>query len=689
MLICPQCEFENPNTNKFCQSCGTTLEPNCDLKQNSNSTFKIATNLNAKVNPQTNLWAIITKLQPLKLENNSTIQLIAANNNSALQISDLTSSASNLQINTVVGDNEPSFPSSTVKSEQLYLDTQNRYRINTNYIEDLNNFIQSSSTLPVIEVAVIDEQVEQKTTLATLQDQQPELFAELADNVNNSYHSVAQYWNLIGVPTQALPYLVLQKFTPTIPQIYDTWQYNEQAVIILPNRNDWLLLTELWTNPELPFQQILWFFNELAKLWIPLSEVGCSQSLLIKGNLRLDEDQSVCLQQLYLDQPDAKPTLQNLVQTWQIWLQESGRQLNQSLEELIKQVIEGTIETVEQLSACLQQLSLKNFEVQTSEVQQNQELESSIITFEENELEDLNDGQLFNEDEEELIPHNDTEDQPTLMLPMQLAEVVDASCTDIGTQRDHNEDFFGIKTEIKKTENAVEKTLAVSGLYIVCDGMGGHEAGEVASTMAVNALEEYFQAHWFNDYLPDAKTIEAGILLANQTLYQTNINYSRSGNSRMGTTMVMALLQDTNLAIAHVGDSRIYRITRQGGLEQLTQDHEVGQREINRGVEPEIAYGRPDAYQLTQALGPRENRHIKPEIKYLEIQEDCLILLCSDGLSDNNLLENHWETYLTPLINSKSNLEQGLFQLIDFANQYNGHDNITGVLVRIKLKPNF
>ncbi|AFZ36601.1 protein serine/threonine phosphatase [Stanieria cyanosphaera PCC 7437] len=687
MLICPQCEFENPDTNKFCQSCGTPLQSNCELESNSNSTFKIPTNLNDTVASQTHLWAIITKLQPLKLENNSNKQLIAANNNSTLQISDLTSSASNLE-STETTENTPlqsRTSSDLVKTEQLYLDPQNRYRINTNYIEDLNNFNQSNSTLSVIEVAVIDEQIEQKTALATLQEQQSELFAELADNVNNSYRSVAQYWNLIGVPTQALPYLVLQKFTPAIPQIYDAWQYNEEAIVILPNRSNWLLLTELWNNPELPFQQILWFLNELAKLWMPLTEVGCSQSLLMKENLLLDEDQSVCLHQLYLNPPDTKPTLQNLVQTWQIWLQESGRQPNQSLEELIQQVIEGAINTVEQLSVCLQQLALENFDFQASVVDQTRELEPSLIVFEENELE------LFNEyeEDEELISHNDAEDQPTLMLPMQLAEVIDASCTDLGTQRDHNEDFFGVKTEIKKKENAVEKTISVSGLYIVCDGMGGHEAGEVASTMAVHALEEYFQTHWFTDHLPGAKTIEAGILLANQTLYQTNLDHSRSGNSRMGTTMVMALLQDTNLAIAHVGDSRIYRITRQRGLEQLTQDHEVGQREINRGVEPEIAYGRPDAYQLTQALGPRENRHIKPEIKYLEIQEDCLILLCSDGLSDNNLLENHWETYLTPLISSKSNLEEGLFQLIDFANQYNGHDNITGVLVRIKLKPHF
>jgi protein phosphatase len=151
----------------------------------------------------------------------------------------------------------------------------------------------------------------------------------------------------------------------------------------------------------------------------------------------------------------------------------------------------------------------------------------------------------------------------------------------------------------------------------------------------------------------------------------------------------MALVQDTQVAIAHVGDSRIYRITRKQGLEQLTLDHEVGQREINRGVEPDIAYGRPDAYQLTQALGPRDNKCVRPDIQFLEITEDCLLLLCSDGLCDNSLLEKHWQNYLQHLISGGSNLEEGLFNLIEFANHYNGHDNITGILVRIKLKPNF
>lgn len=269
---------------------------------------------------------------------------------------------------------------------------------------------------------------------------------------------------------------------------------------------------------------------------------------------------------------------------------------------------------------------------------------------------------------------------------MQLASIEDSSCTVIGSQRDHNEDFFAVKTSINKTENNLEKRIGVRGMYIVCDGMGGHDAGEVASAMAVETLEKYFQANWQQE-LPDQTSITSGILFANNTLYQTNLSHSRSGNGRMGTTLVMALLQNTKCAIAHVGDSRIYRISRKHGLEQLTLDHEVGQREINRGVEPEIAYSRPDAYQLTQALGPRGNNLVRPEIKFMDITEDCLLLLCSDGLSDNDLLEKHWQTYLQPLISSSTNLDNGLFQLIEFADQHNGHDNITGILVRIKFRP--
>ena len=217
--------------------------------------------------------------------------------------------------------------------------------------------------------------------------------------------------------------------------------------------------------------------------------------------------------------------------------------------------------------------------------------------------------------------------------------------------------------------------------------MGGHAAGEVASALSVESLQNYFQKHW-QDKLPDEETIKQAIWQTNQKVYDINLKNSRSGSGRMGTTLVMVLVQDNKAAIAHVGDSRIYRISRKWDLEQLTVDHEVGQREIQKGVEPDIAYGRADAYQLTQAIGPRDNAFVQPDVTFIDINEDSLFLLCSDGLSDNALLEQSWEKHLLPLLSSRANLDQGVKELIELANEHNGHDNITAVLVRVKVRPN-
>ena len=128
-------------------------------------------------------------------------------------------------------------------------------------------------------------------------------------------------------------------------------------------------------------------------------------------------------------------------------------------------------------------------------------------------------------------------------------------------------------------------------------------------------------------------------------------------------------------------------IRDRGGLEQITLDHEVGQREVNRGVELQIAYGRPDAYQLTQALGPRNENFVRPDIQFLNLKNDTLLILASDGLTDNQLLENNWQTHLKPLLDKQANLELGVSKLIDLANQYNGHDNITAIVIRALIKP--
>lgn len=278
------------------------------------------------------------------------------------------------------------------------------------------------------------------------------------------------------------------------------------------------------------------------------------------------------------------------------------------------------------------------------------------------------------------------DDLPTVVLPMQLVGLEALGFTHVGRQRLHNEDFFDLQTLTKASETPIGKTLQAQGLYILCDGMGGHSGGEIASAMAVEQLKNYFKVHW-QDRLPDEEVIRNAIYVANQALFEVNERNASSGNERMGTTVVLALLQGNQVAIAHVGDSRCYRYTRRLGLEQLTVDHEVGQLEIRRGVDPEVAYAHPAAYQLTQALGPKGSDYIQPEVQYLELQEDTLLLLCSDGLSDYGLLEDHPES-VEALLSSRTVLEQGMGDLMDLANACNGHDNITAIAIRAKVRPN-
>ncbi len=282
------------------------------------------------------------------------------------------------------------------------------------------------------------------------------------------------------------------------------------------------------------------------------------------------------------------------------------------------------------------------------------------------------------------------DDSPTIVLPMQLAALEEAAATDVGQQREHNEDFFGMTVALHKQEFPLGTSVQAKALYVLCDGMGGHAGGEVASRMAVDAIQAYLKTHWYEQptqALPDAAVIQAAIAAANRAIYDENQQGSRLGSGRMGTTLVMLLVCGTTFAFANVGDSRLYRFTRKQGLQQLTTDHEVGQREIQRGVPFEVAYARQDAYQLTQALGPRDQAYIDPDIQFADLVEDTLFVLASDGLTDGNLLEQYWPNHIEPMISSQSNLEYGVQQLISLGNQVNGHDNITAIVVRAKVRP--
>jgi protein phosphatase len=614
MIVCPECQFENPEENKFCQRCGSSLVtqtcPVCDAEVGW--TAKDCPECGAMVAQE---WLAIA--YPLQSD-----------------------------------------PEQTPVSP---LDASGRYQPLTD------------SEASTEQIRVWDSQPLQKTYLETLIEQQDgsetaSATGPIADDPN------IEFWRQVGVCDPAIPYLVLQEsLSPAIPVLQDTWQDDSQGVIVVEHRSEWDLLMDAWGSEAIPFSQLLYWLDETLRLWSELAKFHCCQSILADENLRLDEDQLLCFALLLPDPADqAAPPLSELGQLWKRLFSASGRTLYGPMMTLLERLSEGEIETVEQARTELQAIA------------RQQEAEEATPT-----APPAPDPVSEDDDPDKMVYRGMGDDMPTVVLPMQLLSLSDAGFTDIGQQRDHNEDHFGIETSTVRRENVMSKHIQSNGLYIVCDGMGGHAAGEVASAMAVETLQQYFQIHWTErSQLPDEDTIREGILVTNEKLYSVNMKNARSGSGRMGTTLVMVLVSDINIAIAHVGDSRVYRVTRKHGVEQLTVDHEVGQREILRGVDPQDAYARPDAYQLTQALGPRDNDYVHPDVQFIELNEDTLLFLCSDGISDNDLIEQHYATYLTPLIASKANLDSGIIDLVDFANEFNGHDNITGVVIRIKMRPN-
>jgi protein phosphatase len=656
MLICPQCKFENPNTNKFCQSCGASLTqkvcPECGTYVALNA--QQCDNCGAECG--TVLWAIMTKEGIFQ----------------AGEVGEIGEVGDEVSLST------PSV-SPTSLTVGSFLDSQERYQL--------------LESLPALEEIATNTEV-----CVRVLDCQPYQVSPLEVMLANEQKGLTPSVGSNKIPSVAKPYIALQSWRHLgIPLIYDTWQQEDIQVVLIEDRSNWQKLIDLWKEDTTSSLQIVHFFYQMTQLWAVLETVNCRQSLLELSNLRLDEDQSLALQRLYVElldntstaqvsedaqamtsDPKAQPlTVQALGRVWQALFRQSQRTQFGSILHLLGELELGKIQTLVQLQSSLEAIASELEGNDTTSIPLSPEMPKTTTA---------PTMLQFNQDEDDIELKSD--DMPTVVLPMQLVSLENAGLTDVGRQRDHNEDYFGIETKIYKLELPNNRALQARGLYILCDGMGGHAGGEVASALAVNSLRHYFQTHWASHQLPTEDVIRAAVRQANQAIFDLNQQDARSGVGRMGTTLVMVLIQDTQVAVAHVGDSRLYRWTRKKGLEQVTVDHEVGQREISRGVEASVAYSRPDAYQLTQALGPRDEHLIIPDVQFFEINEDTLFVLASDGLSDNDLLTIHGQNYLAPLLSSSANLESGVQALIDLANHYNGHDNITAVVIRAKVRPN-
>ncbi len=245
------------------------------------------------------------------------------------------------------------------------------------------------------------------------------------------------------------------------------------------------------------------------------------------------------------------------------------------------------------------------------------------------------------------------------------------SSTDPGRVRGHNEDCVESRPDI--------------GVVVLADGMGGYNAGEVASGMATSLIASGLAAVWNKDTLK--KLDRAGAMALSQKVLQEEVakaNAAIYGAAQkdpqcagMGTTLVTCMFYDNFLTVGHIGDSRLYRM-RNDALEQVTRDHSLLQEQIDAGlITKEDARTSHNKNLVTRALGI--DPEVEAEIHSYDVLPEDIFLLCSDGLND--MIEDE-EIQMT-LIALRSNLELTAQQLIQAANDAGGRDNVSVMLIKV------
>ncbi len=257
--------------------------------------------------------------------------------------------------------------------------------------------------------------------------------------------------------------------------------------------------------------------------------------------------------------------------------------------------------------------------------------------------------------------------------------------TDMGPVRENNEDdFFAVDFRFFQPDGLAlgGRSLKQRGLYIVCDGMGGHQKGEVASALIVRELRKKILTYLAEELPPNNfdQEIKEIVKEANDVLLEVNILEGIPAHEgRMGTTLVAFLAFENEAFITHVGDSRCYKYEK-GELTLMTEDHNLANQALHAGTfkTREEAEHMRGGKVLTQAIGPREGTHLVPDVRRDLIRGDCYILLCSDGLTD--VVK---EPEIKEIIESgDGNLRRIARRLIKRAYKNTTRDNITVVLIR-------
>ena len=244
--------------------------------------------------------------------------------------------------------------------------------------------------------------------------------------------------------------------------------------------------------------------------------------------------------------------------------------------------------------------------------------------------------------------------------------------SDTGLKRPNNEDRFVADPPL--------------GLYVVCDGMGGGNAGEIAGALAVEAIHAHLAEATRHADLPligpcdatvsaPANRLASAIRAANEVVHRES--WSRPDYAGMGTTVVAALLREEVLAIAHVGDSRLY-LVRNGTIQSLTTDHSWVTEQILKGfITEEEAERSPSKNIVTRALGVESSLDV--ELAEVPVKGGDMLLLCSDGLT-----RGVRPIDILHILSGSENLPTMSDRLIAMANEAGGDDNTTVVIVALR-----
>lgn len=447
------------------------------------------------------------------------------------------------------------------------------------------------------------------------------------------------------VPEWIVPYLRLIGHRPHVPQVYGSVAYNrsgrrtstlwllEKAPIYSEGLGAALAgkvmpeLSESWKTAG-SMRQLNWLW-QIANLWDSMEVEGVSRTLLHPEVLRVEGGLLRTIE--LMPNGDSPPKLAELGKIWKMWQKQARIGIAQTLEKIVDRLVKEEFTTATQLIAAIDE-ALRT-------VGQKQFLNCNYITL-----------------------------------------------THTGPTREQNEDACYPPSG----DGLYQNTGYDLSLAIVCDGVGGHQGGEVASNLAIETIHRRIETVLDkpeNRY-PDSISIqiENSTCIANDRISHLNDSENRHERERMGTTMVMSLIYGHEAYFAHIGDSRLYRITRTG-CHQMTLDDDLATREVRlSGVLYREALGMSSSGSLYQALGMNSSSSLHPNIRRTIVDEECIFLLCSDGVSDRDRVEQYWQTEILPVLEGKVDLATACQRTINMANTHNGHDNATVALVHCQVK---